>query len=128
MEEQLLFVQEHYRDTMDKERAVAMSEYYNLKKGFNHFSEKEQEFRKEIAFSREQLDNMITDLENSNMEIDSFNKYYEMEMEAILDINKRVQDATNILTSAFSKYDKIHEDIDAFVIDLRAQVDSTNSE
>lgn len=128
MEQHLLYIQKHYNDTVNKDKAMSLSNYYNLKKGFHQFVSRHNEFRKEIDYGYEQLNNMITDLENGTMPVDSFSRYYEMEMESILDLNKRVQSATNVLNSSFSKYETQGPDIKQFYEELKQQVDSTASE
>ncbi len=128
METQLLYIQKHYRDTVNKPEAMQLGNYYNLKKGFHQFVSRQQEFRDEIAYGQEQLDNMIMDLQNGTLPIDSFPRYYEMEMESILDLNKRVQSATNVLNSSFSKYETQGPEITEIVDQLKQQADSTASE
>ena len=127
LQEELLFVQKTYQDTMDKETAMLLGDFYSMRKVLSYHQNNYEKYIEEIAYSRSQLDDLIADLENNKVPEDKFNQYYQSELDAILDLNTRIQHATNNAVSALDKYEKQHAKLQEIIDQLKAQRDTTSN-
>lgn len=121
----LLYVQENYKDTMDKPTALTLGDFHGMRKVLSYFDENYKEFEEEMEYSRSQLNDMISDLEANKMSEENFNKYYQTELDAVLDLNTRIQGATNNTMSTLEKYDARLPELNKIIDDLKAKTDTT---
>ena len=127
IKQKLLFIQKNYPDTIDKPSALFIGDVHSMRKILTHFKESREEFEEEIEYSKEQLEDMISDLEENKMPADKFNEYYQTEMDAILDLNTRVQRATNNTLNSLEKYKDGKAKLDSIINGIKAAIDTTQT-
>lgn len=97
----LSYIQNNYKDTMERELAIFLSDYRSVKKPLEIFNSERNQLIKDLEYSQEQIKNLIHDLKNNSIEENKVMEYYTMETEA----------ANNIITSVNVMVDMVNEQV-----------------
>ena len=98
-------------DTLDKETAFRLDEYYSGKKKLYRFSENYDDFIRQLNFSKDQLTNLKQDLNNGKIKKDDFNKYYQTEQSSIMELNSKIHKSIDGIEVAIQKMEIDRDDI-----------------
>lgn len=79
---QLRFIQKNWRDSMDRDLASKLSQYYLTKEGMEKWMEEYRMAGEELEFTTEQLVALRNDVANEMLAADSVSAYLDMEQEA----------------------------------------------
>ena len=82
-------------DTLDKETAIKVADYYGRKKSLYFLNKNYQKLNNEIGISRTQLKALQQDLHNGAITKEQFFSYLKNEQEIIVQLNNKVADAVN---------------------------------
>lgn len=82
-------------DSLNKEDAFQVAEYYSNKKSLYYFYENHHKFTKEIEVSRNQLDALKKDLNGGAIPKEQFLDYHKNEQEIIIGLNTKINNAVS---------------------------------
>ena len=82
-------------DTLDKEAAFKVADYYANKKSLYFLHKNYLTFKNEIALARTQLKALKQDLHNGAITKEKFLEYYKNEQEIIVALNDKINNAVN---------------------------------
>ena len=82
-------------DSLDKEAAFKVADYYRNKKNIYFFFDNYKKFNKEIKISKEQLVALQKDLDNGIITQKQFLDYYNNEQQIIKALNDKINNAVN---------------------------------
>lgn len=94
-----------FTDTVSKEEAFRIDEIFGNKKKFIRFAKNYNSLIVKISHSKEQLNNLKTDLENELMSKEDFLTYYESEKTAFNDLKLKLSKSVGNFNVAIAKYE-----------------------
>ena len=115
----------HYADTIPWETAKLISKYHRLKKAFGKHLENNDYIAKELHYTKNQLQNLKTDLENNVLKPDKFQIYYNIETETLLKLDSLVQHEFEFASKKLKMYKEWDPEINALLKKLK--LDSLSS-
>lgn len=102
---------ESLEDTLDKETAFKLDDYYSGKKRLFRFASNYNGFIKEIDLAKEQLNNLKQDLNNGLIDKEKFKDYYASEQASVMSLSSQVNKSVGGLEEAMQKMELNREDI-----------------
>lgn len=117
----LKFIQNNYSDTMQKDDAFTLGDYNANRKALYFFVENYNKFNNEIELSKNQLNNLKTDLANNTINIDDFPNYFETEQQIIIELNNQVSTAVNGINTVISNYKDLTPKVNKIIADIKTQ-------
>jgi uncharacterized coiled-coil DUF342 family protein len=115
----LSYVQRHWRDSMDVEIAAIMSQYRMMRKPLNIFHAEFSRAGEEIKLSHEQLTNLHSDLTNGLMDKEKATKSLEDETEAMAVLHASVLKMYTFQTEVEGKFVGIHSKVDSILVEMK---------
>ncbi len=91
------------KDTLSKEQAFRLDEYYSSKKKLFRLTGNYQGYVEKVNYSKNQLVNLKQDLANGKITKEDYAKYYESEQMIILDLNSQINQAIGGLEEVLEK-------------------------
>jgi len=123
----LNFIKDQYSDSIKWETAKFLNQYYGIKKSFKKYIAKDVFFKDEIKYSNDQLNNLKHDLEENIIHLDSFNIYYEVELQAIKDLNSLIIEEVDNIKIALEKHEKSIPKIEKLLKQIEKSKDSISN-
>lgn len=117
--ENLKFIQENFKDTMNKETAILISDYSASRKSLRMFNENYSDIMKELAYSKTQLYSMKTDIENNLMAEDKFTDYYSSESKSVEKLAELIQNLVQWYGSAIKMYEAKSPGVEEIVSQMK---------
>lgn len=111
---------EGVRDTLDRQTAFALNDYYLGKKRLYKFVNNYDNFLKEIEFSKTQLENLKEDLNNSKITKEQFMEYYQLEQTEVMKLSSEVNEAVSGLEGTVEKMKDNRENVKGLLDSLQA--------
>jgi len=102
---------ENLGDTLDKESAFILDDYYSGKKRLYRFYNNYKDFIVQIDYSKKQLDNLKQDLNNGIVTKENFKEYYMLEHASLMDLNSKVNKSVGGIEEAIQKMELKRPDI-----------------
>ena len=115
----LVFIQKNYKDTMDRELAIFLSDYHALKKSSTRLMESIVDQDYEIGYSKNQLKNLKLDLNNDLYNEDLFAEYFNSEQSAIEKMDETIQNTISWYQNAIQMFDTNSVKVKAIISDLK---------
>ena len=106
-------------DTLDKETAFRLDDYYSGKKRLYRFSSNYTGFIKQIDFAKEQLQNLKQDLNNGLVDKEKFKDYYAAEQASVMELSSTVNKSVSGIEEAIQKMELDREEILKIFEDLK---------
>lgn len=94
---------ENIGDTLDKEDAFILDDYYSGKKRLYRFHENYEDFINQIDYAKNQLKNLKQDLNNGKVTKEKYKEYYMLEHGSILELNSKVNKSVGGIEEAMQK-------------------------
>jgi len=123
----LNFIKDQYSDSIKWETAKFLNQYYGIKKSFKKYIAKDVFFKDEIKYSNDQLNNLKHDLEENIIHLDSFNIYYEVELQAIKELNSLIIEEVDNIKIALEKHEKSIPKIEKLLKQIEKSKDSISN-
>jgi len=98
-------------DTLDKETAFRLDDYYSGKKRLFRFATNYNGFIKQIDFAKEQLNNLKQDLNNGLVDKEKFKDYYAAEQASVMELSSQVNKSVGGIEEAIQKMELDREEI-----------------
>lgn len=89
--ELLGYIQKNYHDTMTKQTGFLMSDFHGSRKSFKRLLENYHKEYKELKYTRNQLNDLRSDITNQILNDTTFNRYYSAEKNAVDRLYESVQ-------------------------------------
>lgn len=105
-------------DTLSKEDAFRLDDFYSGKKKIFRFSSNYMYILKQVEFAKKQLNELKQDLNNGLIEKDKFKEYYSTEHASIMDLNMQVNKSVNGVDEAVQKLELNRSEIDKLLEEL----------
>ncbi len=118
----LKFIQENFKDTMDKETAFLMSDYSASRKSLKRLLENYSDVIRELSYSQSQLANLKLDVENNVMEEQKFNDYYSSESKSVEKLDEYAKNIVEWYASALRMYEEKNSAVEKIVGQLNAKL------
>lgn len=115
----LTYVQRHWRDSMDVETAAIMSQYRMMRKPMNIFFAEYQRAGEEIKLSHEQLSNLRSDLKNGLMDKEKAIKSLEDETEAMAVLHASILKMYTFQTEVEGKFVGVNNKVDSILVEMK---------
>lgn len=123
--EQLLqYIDQNYKDTMELETAVLISDYSYIKKVLGKYDKQKEEYGKLMAFNTKQLNALKEDLKHGVLKEDSIPIFMETETKAVDGLNKTVLATVEKVENQLIKYDSLHPRVQQIVEELKVKVET----
>lgn len=100
-----------FGDTLDRETAFKLGDYFAGKKQLNRFTDNYQIFVQQIEFSKKQLVDLKQDLNNGLITKEKFHEYYMAEQSSVMDLNGRVNKSVGGLDKVIERLNAERDDI-----------------
>lgn len=135
----LKIISEYYKDTMDRENAVMLSQYRGLKKGFKGFDHRYQHYKKQLEYSIQQVDNLRNDLKNGVVAVngeenslqsehenamtpeDRADLYYQNEMEAGTRLCSEISTWVQMASNARTHFKEMNPQVEEIIAHLKTK-------
>lgn len=134
----LRIIQELFKDTMERDLGVMLSQYKGLKKGFKDYQFRYANYEQELAYTIEQVKSLKTDLSNGVVAIhdnhtdqgahenamtpdDRARLFYEKEMKAGTKMCSEVTTWLQLVKNVRSVYEETNPKVDAVVEKLKTK-------
>lgn len=114
---------EAFADTLDKETAFRLDDYYYGKKKMYRFASHYNEFINQIAYAKKQLNNLKQDINNGVVDKDKFDGYYNVEQASIMELSSKVNKSVNGIEVAIQKLELDREEIVKIIEELKEEKD-----
>lgn len=75
----LAYIQNNFKDTMEREMAMFLSDYHSILKSLEMFNKERDKYIKELDYSRKQIENLIHDLQKNAVEKTKITEYCTIE-------------------------------------------------
>lgn len=98
-------------DTLDKETAFRLDDYYSGKKKLFRFSSNYKSFITQIGFAKVQLNNLKQDIDNGIVDKEKFKDYYASEQASVMELSSTVNKSVNGIEEAIQKMELDREEI-----------------
>lgn len=111
MSNQIMLAKSIYGDSIEWEKAKVLTKYYGVSKSLRKYINKQSYLTEELAFSKQQLMDLSTDLERNIIPIDSFNLYFETECAAAKNLRTVIRSEVNNAKTNMDSYEDFSEQI-----------------
>lgn len=98
-------------DTLSKEEAFRVAEYFGSKKKFYRLTARYPKFIGDIETSKKQLDNLKQDLENGLVKKENYTTYYTEEQMILKDLDFQINKLITGIDVVVEKYEKDRPDL-----------------
>jgi chromosome segregation ATPase len=99
------------KDTLNKEEAFMLDDYYSRKKKLFRLTSNYSDFVHKINFAKNQLNSLKQDLSNGLIKKEDFEQHYKNEQSAVMELNKKINKDVNGLDVALEKLRIDREDV-----------------
>lgn len=106
-------------DTLDKQSAFMLDDYYSGKKRLYRFYNNYKDFIIQIDYSKEQLNNLKQDLNNGIVTKEKFKEYYMLEQASVMELNSKVNKSVGGIEESIQKMELQRPDILALFEELK---------
>ena len=124
----LKFIMKEYRDTMSLKDGIMLSDYKRINKGLAYIITNTKEQREEIKKSIEQMDNLMTDLENGLVPKEKQKEYFEAEKQAANQISEAVAKIMDIYDARIKEFEALNPTVEEFVNSIKQNNQNSVSE
>lgn len=118
------YLDANYKDTMELETAVLVSEYAYIKKVLGKYGKQKKEYLELMTFNNKQLAALKADLEHGVSPEDSVPIYLETEAKAVDGLNKSIHAIVENVEIQFVKYDSLHPQVQEMVNALKENIEA----
>lgn len=126
--ENIAYIKQVYRDTMSKEEAEFLTKYYDANKGYSQLIMWKKQYESQLDFSRNQLNNLASDIENGLVDDDKFKEYFKSESEAVNRIALGVSGIRRVLDKVNPMFYASAPEVNGLVARLRQEdIEGQNS-
>ena len=119
MLEQMEYLQQNYKDTMETALALFINEYHYVKKPFAVFLTESKKLAKELSYSRGQVKDLSDDLKHDRIEEKKVGEYFAAEVTEISKITGSVNIAVQVVKEYFPKFDEMDPRMKQVVNELK---------
>jgi hypothetical protein len=103
------FMKENYRDVSNREFVIAtLSDYRAIRKPMSKYSSKQSAFIKEVAYTKNQLKNLRSDLQKKDIDKDAFITYVETEAKAVSVLESKATAACNQVLALQERFNELN--------------------
>lgn len=106
-------------DTLDREQAFMLDDYYFGKKRLFRFYNNYKDFITQIDYSKEQLNNLKQDLNNGLVTKEKFKEYYLAEQASVMSLNGKVNKSVGGIEESIQKMELQRPDVLALFEELK---------
>lgn len=117
--EKLKFIQENFKDTMDRETTLIIADYAASRKSLRMFMENYSDVTKELDYSRSQLAALKADIQKGLMPEDKFTDYYSSESKSVEKLDELVQNLVQWYDSALKMYEAKSPPVEKIISSLK---------
>lgn len=119
--ENIDYIHRYYTDTMSKEEAEILTNYYNANKGYAKLMALKIQNAEEIKYSKEQLENLKTDVNNGLIDIKKYRKYINTESKAVNQLNITIRNIEKVHSKIDPLFDSSSSTVNLLVSKLRQE-------
>ncbi len=112
---------ESLNDTLDKETAFLLGDFYSDKKKIDRFYSNYHVIINQIDISKKQLNNLKQDLNNGLVSSEKFKDYYSAEHASIMDIDMKVNKSVRGIDEAIQKLEINRPELDKLLADISSK-------
>lgn len=102
----LNYIQNNYKDTMERELAIFLSDYRSILESLESFNSERNQLLKELNYSQKQIENLIHDLKNNAVEKTKITEYYNTEIEAANELLPSVNAMVDMAKKQLTDYEQ----------------------
>lgn len=117
--ENLTFIHDNFKDTMNRETTLMIADYAASRKSLRMLMENYTDVTKELAYSRTQLSSLKADIQNNLMAEDKFTDYYASESKSVEKLDELVQNLVQWYDSALKMYETKSPPVEKFISRLK---------
>lgn len=117
--ENLKYIQENYKDTLNKENAFLLSDYSSARKSLKRFSEQYSDVIRELSYTQAQLSALKADVENNIVDEQKFSDYFNAESKSVEKLAELTNNLNNWYASALRVYEEKNPSIEKFISQLK---------
>lgn len=114
-DENLKYIKNEYRDTIDNKTALYIDEYYSLRKAFSLIKKDYSKTSTDLTSTNKRLEDLEHDLNNGLIEDTQFNQYIQLESNNV----SLIEESTSNIVYAYSvvqpMYDTMNPKVDSLI-------------
>jgi hypothetical protein len=114
------FIQQNYKDTMEKQLAMELAHYSYIRKPLLNMRNAYNFLRQAVGYSREQMKNLKHDMSNNLLEEKQAKEYFEQENEAAQKILKTAVELKNTETEKLSICDSLTPKVEQIISGIKS--------
>jgi len=117
----LNFIQNNFKDSMEHEMANFLSDYYAILEPLEMFNEKRSELLEELDYSKEQISNLLHDINNNSLSATVIEKSYTTEVEASNETINSVNAMVEMGEKVISEFEQRNNRVKQIIAQLKAK-------
>jgi len=98
----------HYQEYRNEENWKYMCAFQEVRKAFKVMVNKHKSYEQELKISREQLENLKHDVDESLLEEKEFKDYFAMESKSVHDLTFQINRQVNQVLQQYANFDSVH--------------------
>lgn len=124
----LSFIQKNYKDTMGRELAIFLSDYRTANKVFGHITTNYTEKLDEIAYSQNQLADLMLDLKNDLVPQEQIETIFKSESKAINTLQVSLSSLISRCSSQLEKFREMNPKVEEIVNGIKQKQEQSVTE
>jgi hypothetical protein len=113
------FISENYPNKLKDPNWNTLCQYGLIKKPLRDFNNELPHLRKELMFSRKQLDSLKFDIQNGNIEKEKINEYVKSESDAVNVIEQMVKMTVEGAKTELNRFDTLNPKIEKILMGIK---------